>query len=51
MSGEAGFAYYPASLDAVLDEFERLGGIDAYFRAVGVPAEHVQAMRAILGQF
>ena len=49
LSGEAGYSYYPASLDAVLDEFERLGGVDAYLRVVGVPAEHVQAMRAILG--
>jgi protein-tyrosine phosphatase len=48
MSGEAGFAYYPASLNAVLDELDRLGGVDAYFRAVGVPDEHVQSMRAIL---
>lgn len=48
LSGEAGFSYYPASLDAVLNEFDRLGGIDAYFRAVGVPAEQVEAMRAIL---
>lgn len=48
MSGEAGFAYYPASLDAVLDELERLGGVDNYFRVVGIPTEHVQAMRTIL---
>ncbi len=48
MSGEAGFSFYPASLDAVLDEFDRLGGVDNYFRAVGIPAEHVQAMREIL---
>jgi protein tyrosine phosphatase (PTP) superfamily phosphohydrolase (DUF442 family) len=47
MSKEAGFAIYPESLDAVLDELDRIG-IDGYFRAVGVPAEHVQAMRAIL---
>jgi hypothetical protein len=26
----------------------KLGGVDAYFRAVGIPAEHVQAMREIL---
>ena len=48
LSGEAGLYLYPKSLDAVLDEIDRIGGIDAYFRVVGVPAEHVQAMRAIL---
>jgi protein-tyrosine phosphatase len=48
LTREAGFSYAPASLDAVLDEIDRIGGIDAYFRAVGVPDEHVQAVRAIL---
>jgi len=48
LSREAGFSVYPESLDAVLDEFERLGGVDNYFRIVGIPAEQVQAMRAIL---
>jgi hypothetical protein len=49
LSGEAGVSYYPESLNAVLDELERLGGVDGYFRAIGVPPEQVQAMRAILG--
>jgi protein-tyrosine phosphatase len=48
LTGEAGFAFYPASLSAVLDEIDRIGGIDAYFKTVGVPEEHVQAMRKIL---
>jgi hypothetical protein len=47
MSAEAGFAIYPASLNAVLDELERIG-VDTYFRVVGVPPEQVQAMRDIL---
>jgi hypothetical protein len=48
LTGEAGFAFYPESLNAVLDEIDRIGGIDAYFKTVGVPGEHVQAMRKIL---
>ena len=47
LSREAGFATYPESLDAVLDELDRTG-LDAYFRTVGVPAPQVQAMRALL---
>lgn len=48
LSGTAGFAYYPESLEAVLDEIERVGGIDAYFELVGVPPEQVEAMRKLL---
>jgi hypothetical protein len=48
LTGEAGFAFYPESLNAVLDEIDRIGGIDAYFKTVGVPGEDVQAMRKFL---
>jgi hypothetical protein len=47
LSREAGMAVYPESLDAVLDELERIG-LDAYFKTIGVPPEQVQAMRRIL---
>ncbi len=48
LTGESGFAYYPRSLNAVLDEIDRIGGVDAYFAHIGVPKEQVQAMRSIL---
>jgi protein-tyrosine phosphatase len=47
LSREAGFSITPPSLDAVLDELDRIG-VDAYFRTIGVPAEQVEAMRRIL---
>jgi protein-tyrosine phosphatase len=49
LTREAGFGSYPESLNAVLDEIDRIGGIAAYFRAVGIPDEQVQAMRRLLG--
>jgi protein-tyrosine phosphatase len=48
LTGEAGYGFYPQSLDAVLDEIDRVGGIDAYFKSIGVPKEQVDAMRTIL---
>jgi hypothetical protein len=48
LSDEAGMISAPKSLEAVLDEIDRIGGIDAYFRVVGVPAEQVRALRANL---
>jgi hypothetical protein len=47
LSREAGFSITPPSLDAVLDELDRIG-VDAYFRTIGVPAEQVESMRRIL---
>jgi hypothetical protein len=35
-----------AWIEAVLDEIERRGGIEAYLSDVGVPAAHLEALRA-----
>jgi protein-tyrosine phosphatase len=43
-----GAAGTPNSLMAVLDEIERIGGIDAYFQRIGVSVTQVEAMRKIL---
>jgi protein-tyrosine phosphatase len=48
LTREAGLSGAPESLNAVLDEIDRIGGIDAYFRAIGVPPSQVQAVRKIL---
>jgi protein-tyrosine phosphatase len=37
---------YPDSLDAVLDELERRGGIDAYLQQAGIPQRDVDDLRA-----
>jgi protein-tyrosine phosphatase len=44
----AGLATSPASLEAVLDEIDRRGGIEAYLASAGVPGATIAAMRARL---
>jgi protein-tyrosine phosphatase len=48
LTAVAGYSCYPDSLIAVLDEIERIGGIDAYFEKVGVPQEEVATLRRLL---
>ena len=48
LSEDAGYGAYPDSLDAVLAEIERLGGIDAYLAQMGIPATQVESMRRLL---
>jgi protein-tyrosine phosphatase len=43
---EAGLSTSPNSLEAVLDEIERLGGIDAYLALVGISSEQIAVLRA-----
>ena len=38
---------YPSSLEAVLDELERRGGIDAYLESAGIPEAWVETLRSV----
>jgi hypothetical protein len=46
LRSRASVGAYPRSLDAMLDELERQGGIDAYLEAAGVSADQVATLRA-----
>ncbi len=46
LSADGGVGAYPASLNAVLDEIDQLGGIEAYLANAGVPKVELAALRA-----
>jgi len=48
LTAAAGLGSYPESLQAVLDEIDRRGGIEAYLASAGVSADAVTALRARL---
>jgi protein-tyrosine phosphatase len=48
LTGEAGLSYFPESINAVLDEIDRIGGIFAYFERMGVLPNQIEAMKKIL---
>jgi protein-tyrosine phosphatase len=48
LTAAAGLSTYPASLEAVLDEIDARGGVEAYLAAAGVPAETLAILRARL---
>ena len=46
LSVDGGVGAYPASLDAVLDNIDQLGGIEAYLATAGVPKADLANLRA-----
>lgn len=46
-TAENGLSAFPASLEAVLDEVERAGGIDAFLAPLGITAESLAALRSL----
>jgi protein-tyrosine phosphatase len=46
LTAEAGLTIYPASLEAVLDTIDDLGGIDAYLDSAGIPGAAVDVLAA-----
>jgi protein-tyrosine phosphatase len=46
LSAAAGLTTYPASLETVLDELDRRGGVEAYLAAAGVSSEILATLRA-----
>jgi hypothetical protein len=46
LSSAAGLTTYPASLEAVLDEIERRGGVEAYLASAGISADQIATLRA-----
>ncbi len=46
LSLEAGIGAYPDSLEAVLDEIDRRGGVEAYLAAAGVSSDQIATLRA-----
>ena len=48
LSNAGGLVTFPDSLQAVLDEIERRGGVEAYLASAGVSADELAALRARL---
>jgi protein-tyrosine phosphatase len=47
-TADSGFGVAPASLQATLDEIDRLGGAETYLLSIGVPAQAIDVVRAQL---
>ncbi|MBN1654102.1 MAG: tyrosine-protein phosphatase [Deltaproteobacteria bacterium] len=46
LTRESGLSSYPASLEAVLEEIERIGGVQGYLLAMGVSMREIETLRS-----